>query len=257
MCKLSHIIMRTFALIVFSVVFISGVSASNNLAQINDQDGFTNVRDSASSYSNIVGILTVEDFFVCIPSPSTWWRVTAFKNDSTGKQLSGYVHSSRIQLIDSLDNTSKRALLIKVLDRHKSMATEFHAAFTSKNSPAYKSSRAALEKHSEENYTPILNTLSNYFCETGDTVVIQHFLAAIIADSGSANEMPCNALCQCYICFPAAVISQVLQFKNLRQRAILFEDIEYGLLNHYDVSEDGKSSNRDYLRLREQLDKSR
>jgi hypothetical protein len=249
--------MRTFSLIIFSVVFISGVSGSNNLARIIDKDGFTNVRDSGSTNSKVVSTLSTEDFFICIPSPSTWWRITAFKNDSAGKQLVGYVHSSRIQLIDSLSDASKQALLIKVLDRHKSLATEFHSAFTSKNSAAYKTSRTALEKHSEETYTPILNTLSNYFCHTGDTVVVQHFLAAIIADSGSANEMPCNALCQCYICFPAAVIRQVLLFKNPRQRAILFEDIEYGLLNHYDVPEDGKSNNQDYLRLRKQLDNSR
>ena len=257
MCKLSVISMRAISIIIFLVVFIKYSSAGNGLARIKDKDGFTNVRDSASSHSNIVGVLTAEDLFFCTPSTSVWWRIVSFKNDSTGKQLIGYVHSSRIQLIDSLDNESRRTLFTNVLTKHRTLALDFHAAYTSKNSELYKSTGVALEKHSDESYSPILHSLSLYFCQTSDSVILQLFCSTVIADAGSANEVPSIALGECYICHSNLVLNQVKLIKNQNDRKLIYDDIEYGLINIYDVPEDGKSNNKEYLRLRKQLDDSR
>lgn len=240
-------------LCILALTLFTNVAAANGLARIKDPDGFTNVHDSADRQSKIVGVLYTEDFFRCRPSDGDWWLITALKNDSTGRRLTGYVHKSRIQWIDSLDRETRRLLLTGIFTKHRDLATQFHIAHSAADKAAYKTSRVALEAYHEQFYGPAISTLPLYFCQTGDTSLLQLFFSAMIADAGSADEMPSFAIASCYICRPDMVLRQVKLITNPQDRERLYSEIDWGLQFHFDVPGNGQSDDAEYLRLKKKL----
>ncbi len=134
------------------------------------------------------------------------------------------------------------------------LATDFYEAWKSKDSAAYKKTVNDLEEHGELKYSSIIEILPGYYCATKDSAILQLFISTILADSGSANETPSFAIGKCYICKPALVLAQVRYLKSAEQRKLIFNDIEWGLMNFYGVDESGISENKDYNRLKKLLE---
>lgn len=228
--------------------------AESKLAVINDPDGFTYVRSGQSKDFKVVDTLYTDDFFYFqLVDNSDWAKVTTWK----GRQIEGFVHKSRIQEVEKLDNAKQKQLIMKVLDRQRILADNFRNAWKSKDDIAYRTTVKELEHYNDTKYDPILTILPKYFCATNDIEVIQLFFATSWADKSSANEMPSFSIGDCFICKTDIVIEQLKRIKDIEQKKHILDQIEWGLLNHFSVDEDGKSDNKEFNKLKTRLDKTR
>lgn len=254
MGKLKMTTMRNYILTILTFFCSLTLFAENKLAIIKDPDGFTFVRSGQGKDFNVVDTLFTEDFFYFqFIDNSEWTKITAWK----GRQIEGFVHKSRVQEVEKLDNKKQRELITKTLERHRILADNFQSAWKSKDSLAYRTTVRQLEFHSDTKYAPILTILPKYFCSTNDIEVLQFFFATMWADKGSANEMPSFSIGSCFICNPDLVVEQLTKIKNIEQKKFIFDHIEWGLLNNFDVDENGKSDNKEFNKLKERLDNER
>ena len=69
-------------------------------AVINDPDGYTNIRDAASSKGNVMGKVFNNQELTVIETGGDWWLV------ETADQLRGYMHKSRIRIGEGTATTS-------------------------------------------------------------------------------------------------------------------------------------------------------
>lgn len=246
--------MRNYILTILTFFCSLTLFAENKLAIINDPEGYTYVRKGQGKDFKVVDTLFTEDFFYFqFVDNSEWAKVTAWK----GRQVEGFVHRSRIQEVEKLDNKKQKELIIKTLERHRILADNFRNAWKSKDSLGYRKTVRELEFHSDTKYDPILNILPKYFCLTSDTKVLQFFFATMWADKGSANEIPSFSIGDCFICNPDLVIEQLTKIKNIEQRKSIFDQIEWGLLNHFDEDENEKSDNKIFNKLKARLNNER
>jgi hypothetical protein len=246
--------MKNYILTILTFFCSLTLFAENKLAIINDPDGFTYVRNGQGKGFKVVDTLFIEDFFYFqFVDNSEWAKVTAWK----GRQVEGFVHKSRIQEVEKLDSKKQKELIIKTLDRQRILADNFRNAWKLKDSLAYRKAVRKLEFHSDTKYDPILNILPKYFCLTSDAEVLQLFFATMWADKGSANEMPSYSIGKCFICNPDLVVEQLAKIKNTEQRKSTFDQIEWGLLNNFNVDENGKSDNREFTKLKARIDDER
>lgn len=239
---------------ILTFLFSLTLFAENKLAIINDPNGFTFVRSGQGKDFKVVDTLFAEDFFYFqFIGKSEWAKITAWK----GRQIEGFVDKSRVQEVEKLDNKKQRDLITKILERHRILADNFQGAWKSKDSLAYRTTVRLLEFHSDTKYDPILTILPKYLCSTNDIEVLQLFFATMWADQGSANEMPSFSIGDCFICNPDLVIEQLTNIKNIEQKKYIFEHIEWGLLNHFDVDEYENSNNKEFNKLKARLDNER
>ena len=248
--------MRTKIFITFTVLCSLTTLAQDKLANINDADGFTNIRSGEGKEFEIVGTISKDDFFLCSWTDSEWIRISGFRRQE-GDQLKGYVHKSRVRLIDELDSKSQLGILTSVLTKQKELADNFQKVFKSKDDAAYKRRRTELELHSDSKYSPTLNFLSKYFCSKKDKGLLTLFYATIWSDKGSANELPSFAIAQCFICNSDIVTEELNKIRDKEELKLLTDDIEWGLLNHFNVDENGKSDNKEFNKLKFRLESVR
>lgn len=248
--------LKTFILIIATILFSIDVIAKNKLAIINDSDGFTNIRSGKGAEFPIIGTIEKDEFFYCEDSDSDWTKVIALKWQD-GKQIEGFIHKSRIQLIENLDSSKQKELLAQVLTNQQNLANKFQKAFIYKNSSSYKTAIKELELYSEIKYSPILDILPLYYCRTKDSIMLELFYSTIWADKGSANEAPSYAIGYCFICQPELVLKQVRNLKSTEHRNLILNDIEWGLMCIFDVDQDEKSDNAEYNKLKKRLDNER
>ncbi len=243
-------------LIVFIILCTTTSFAENKLARINDPDGYTNVRSGQGIDFPVITTLGKDDLFYCEKTDSEWLKIIALKWIDS-KQIEGFVHRSKVQFIDYLDNKAKQELLKITLLKQTKLATDFYNALKSKDSAAYKRTVKELEEHGELKYSSIIEILPGYYCETKDSAILELFISTIIADAGSANEMPSLVIGECYICKPNLVLTQVNNLKSAEQRKLIYDDIEWGLINYYGANENEKSENKDFNRLKKLLETER
>ena len=88
-----------------SALFALGQRDYHSFAVINDPDGYTNVRSGPGSQHEVIGkVLEGEVFLVDASgseSENTWKQITLVLSGDL-KQLSGYMHQSRIQMLSDL-----------------------------------------------------------------------------------------------------------------------------------------------------------
>lgn len=246
--------MRNYILTILIFFCSLTLFAENKLAIINDKDGFTYVRSGQGKNFKVVDTLFTDDFFYFrYIDNSEWAKVTAWK----GRQIEGFVHKSRVQEFKKLDSKKQKKLITKILDRQRVLADNFQNAWKSKDSLAYRTTRRELEYYSDTKYDPILNILPKYFCSTSDVEVLQLFFSTIWADKGSANEMPSFSIGDCFICNPDLVIKQLNKIQNIEQKKSILDHIEWGLLNHSWSRRGAKSDNKEFNKLKYQLDNER
>ncbi len=236
--------------ILTTVAFCFTTKAEWKLATINDPDGFTNVRSGKGSTFNSLATIKASELFYCEPSSFDWWKV------NTMNDVEGYIHKSRIKLIETLPDTSKRALLLSVFQTQKDLAEKFTKAWKSKDSLAYRTTSRNAENHNDNRYTPLLETFTAYFCKTGDRSLLEQLFMTMWAYSGSADERPSYAVGDAFVCKTDLVASLLGQLPK-EQRIFIADAIEWGLLNHYNISEDEMPTNKKFIQLKKKLDAAR
>lgn len=243
-----------FLLILLNIFCSLTLLAANKLAIINDPDGYTNVRSGRGTNFKVVDTLFAEDFFYFEPADKSGWsKVSAWK----GKQIEGFVHKSKIQEVSKLTSGRQKELITKILYRQKLLADNYQKAWLSGDSLSYRKSMKELEYHSEVKYDPALNLLPEYFCSTVDTEIIGLLITAMNADKSSASESPSFAIGRCYACRSNIVGEQVGKLKNDGEKKQIFDQIEWGLLNHFEVNDAAKSTNKEFNKLKVSLDNAR
>jgi hypothetical protein len=243
-------------LLILIVLYTTTSFAENKLARINDPDGYTNVRSGQGVDFPVITTLDKDDLFYCEKTDSEWLKIIALKWIDS-KQIEGFVHRSKVEFIDYLDNKAKQELLKITLLKQTKLATDFYNAWKSKDSAAHKKTVKLLEEYGELKYSSIIEILPGYYCETKDSTILQLFISAILADAGSANETPSFVIGECYICKPSLVLTQIKNLKTAEQRKLIFDDIEWGLINYYGADENGISDNKDFNRLKKLLETER
>lgn len=254
MGKLKMTTARNYILIILIFFCSLKLIAENRLAIINDPDGFTLVRIGQGKEFKVVDTLFKEDFFYFqLIDNSEWVKVTAWK----GRQIEGFLHKSRVQEVEKLDYKKQKELITKTLNIQRILADNFQKAWKSKDTIEYRTSVRQLEFYSDTKYDPVLTILPNYFCSTSDVDVLQLFFSTMWADKGSANEIPSFSIGKCFICKPDLVIEQLTKINNIEQKKNIFDQIEWGLLNNFDLDENGKSENKIFTKLKIRLDNER
>jgi hypothetical protein len=193
------------------LLIFSDSQANERLARVIDKDGFTNVRAGQGLSFDIVDKVTVNDFFYCETSDnSDWFKVKLLKWYS-GDQITGYIHKSRIQIIEELSNEEQKEIILGVLNRQKLLADKFvesHKTYNKEfrkwnnkaDSILYRTTVGELELYSETGYSAILQLLPKTFCSTRDKLIISSFFTTIWSDKGSASEEPSFAIGECFAC---------------------------------------------------------
>lgn len=178
-------------------------------ARISDKDGYVLLREGPGKESSVIDTIKEQEYFYCIPSDSEWWEVIPFYH----KNNAGYVHKSRICLLESLPLKEMKNAITTVFIKQERLAKAFVESVakidkktnhweTEEDSVSYLESRTKKERHSETYYNPILDILPLYYCKTKDTAVIIQLYHTLWADRGSANEAPAWALGYCFVCEP-------------------------------------------------------
>jgi hypothetical protein len=72
------------------------------------------------------------------------------------------------------------------------------------------------------------------------------------ANSGSADERPSFAVGDAFICRTEVVAALVKKLPG-EQRLFIANAIEWGLLNHFDIDAEEKSTNTSFIRLKKRL----
>ena len=85
--------MKNLLLFLFLVANIS-LAQQRYIGQINDPDGYTNIRKSPNSKAEIIGKLLKNEYFFYTENPSSWYEV------STQRKVQGFVHKSRVQKVN-------------------------------------------------------------------------------------------------------------------------------------------------------------
>lgn len=85
--------MKNLLLFLFLIANIS-LAQQRYIGQINDPDGYTNIRKSPNSKAEIIGKLLKNEYFFYTENPSDWYKV------STQRKVQGFVHKSRIQKVN-------------------------------------------------------------------------------------------------------------------------------------------------------------
>jgi len=245
---------KKYILFILTIFCISTAFADNKLARINDPDGFTNIRSGQGKDFPIIATIDTTDFIYCDPTTKNDWVKVITMKWQNGKQIEGFIRKTRIQFIEKLDNKEQKKILTEIFRKQKNLAENFQKTRKINDN---KETRNKLELYSDIKYSPILEILPKYFCATSDTTIIELFFSTIWADKGSANEIPSVSIGQCFVCKPDLVIRELEKLTNKREKKFIIDDIEWGLLNYFEVGEDRKSNNPEFKKLKLKLDKQK
>ena len=257
--------MRSLIILIF-LSFCVSVKAQMRLAIINDSDGYTNVRSGQGAFFESIGIINKDEFFNCESSSSDWWKVTSI--DRASVPFEGFIHKSRVQFVQNLSDTTKQILLNNILTNHKQLAERYSKTYEkydhtngkwNNSTDSILSVKAGIKyfNYSDSKYSPILDILPQYFCKSIDTLMLQLFLTTLWADNGSANESPSYAIGECFICQPDLLVEKICKIKNKEEREFIFSEMEFGILNEFDVDEHGASKNKEYYVYKKKFENGR
>jgi len=246
------------------------IYGQSDLARINDEDGFTLLRNGQSIDSAIIDTIYENDFFYCVQSNSDWFEITALKLDRPGYLLlKGFMHKSRIQIIDDLNKEELKDLIERVFEKYENLGIELNNFVlrdtydyesktwnSKKDSLDFKDIYQRNNDYSEKYFSPILKTFSNYFCKSQDIETFNLFINTLLAHKGSANEMLSFTLGECFICEPELIQKQLKSIKNPNELELMIDHIDWGLQNLFWTEEDGynEPSSQEYLNFKKRLE---
>ena len=109
------------------LILFNHSQVDQRLAIIIDKDKFTNVRSGQGLSFEVVDTVRANEFFYCEPThTSDWYKVTLLKwYIHSGEQITGYIHKSRVQIIEDLKISDQTAIILSVLKKEKQLADRF------------------------------------------------------------------------------------------------------------------------------------
>lgn len=241
---------------IFFLFCVFTAKAEQTLCRIRDKDGYTNVRSKADISAPVVATINRDEFFYIESSGSEWIKISALKWDN-GQQVEGYMHKSRIQVINKLDNDARRKLIGGILQQEEQLADRYQQAFESKNDQLRRDALQKLEEYGDLKYSPVLEILPDYFCKTKDAKLLSQLFKTMWADKGSANEQPTYTMGDCLACQPGLVLQVFGQIRNADQRDFIYHNLCDGLDYHFDNRTDRKIGDKQYLRYKAMLNKAK
>ena len=246
--------LKKYILTILSFLCTLTIFAERKLAIISDPDGFTNVRSGQGIEFSVIDTIKKDEFFYCdLTEKGEWIKILPMKS----KQIEGYIHRSGIQLVENFDYKKQKELIAQILNRQKILADNFQTICGHGYNMDHITAREELELYNDIKYSPILDILQKYFCSTNDTEILQLFFSTMWADSGSANELPSFAIGKCFVCKTNIIIAQLKKIQNVEQKELIFDRIEWGLLNYFSVDENEKSNNKEFNKLKKRLETER
>jgi hypothetical protein len=199
-------------LLLLSALACTPTLAQQNLAIISDKDGFVNVRAEQNVNSVIVGRIIEGELFAVTETKTEWFKVfkPGYRN-----QLQGFVHKSRIQPLESLNETAKRNLIDGIF----STELEFIKG---------KTFDEAYNNHHDTRFDFVLNFAADFILETKDEELMRKFIETIKQNTGSADEHPSWIL---GFLFDKSPDWTILQMKAVGLDKMLIELLEFGFSN--------------------------
>ena len=253
--------MKQLAILLFLFCAVS-LFAQGKLAIINDSDGYVNVRKGKGTNYEIITTINKDEFFYCDTTTlkDEWIKILTMRWQMAPKwedikRIEGYVHRSRIQIIENLNYKKQKELIAEVLNKQKKIAENIQTAWKAKDSLALVKIGKERNFHNDCKYDPILDFLPTYFCSTKDTTIIQLLLMTKLADWGSANEQPSYAICKCYTCYPDLVISQINYLEDKEEKEFIFNSIGFGC--GFDDDDEYTNKTAKYNNLKTKLNNER
>ena len=205
----------TFRLTILFFLTSVAIFAQDNVAVIIDKDGFTNVRESKSSGSAIVGQINTGEFFTFKKTTDDWWEINkTFDKDAGWVEITGFVHKSRVQPISTLSDTEKRKLIKEIFDKELEI-------IKTENWDERK-------KHHEPKFDMVLNVAADYIAKTKDKELMRTFIETVKLDTGSADEMPSCTLGSIFIKQPDWTIKEM---KSVGLTIDLIDRLDFGFEN--------------------------
>ena len=230
---------RTIILIILIIITSSHIFAQKRLALIKDKDGYTNIRANKGTNYEIVGTIKEGEFFNCEKDSSDWLQIEVLRKNeelnNNGNNLKGYVHKSRIKIIEELPLEEQKNIITTILNEGKSKSGfEF----------------------TDTKYDPILDIFPSYYYKTKDSILLNLLFETLWIHKGSANEIPSFTISKCYICDENTYLNQLKKIKNYDKLWFLINDTDWGLRNHFNIEPESENiTNKEYLRLIKQLKK--
>ncbi|HYV94557.1 MAG TPA: SH3 domain-containing protein [Chitinophagales bacterium] len=181
-------------------------------ARIKDKDGYVYVRKGAGQGFEVVGKILSDEFFYCLPSDSDWWRI----NDESG--LEGYMHRSRIVLLENLSVSDKKKLFLKIFREEQQLADSSIVIYNARGNSKWESESDSLRLHKaylkfasfqDKKFVPVIRVFPMYFCDTKDSTLMNLCLSILWANPGSANETIGTVLGKCFYCNPDLIIRMI------------------------------------------------
>lgn len=259
--------MNRISLFLFFIFLQISANASANmkLAIIVDKDGYTNIRSNKGSSFDIVGQVKTSDFIYCEKSTNDWYSVDALQWNRSGESIKGYIHKSRIRIIEDLDFSEQRKILSDIFIEYKKFNDDRNNFINSISTADkhFRNEKDSLKfmrfsendfKFIDTKYDPILMIFPQYFCKTKDLETLDLLLKTIWSNRGSANEQPSYTLGECYLCNEKGILNLLSKITNKEKLSLVIGDITWGLCNHFGVDpESNKITNKEYSRLVKQL----
>jgi len=255
----------SFILLFILLQFSANSFADMKLAIIVDEDGYTNIRSNKGSNNDIVGQVKTSEFIYCEKSTNDWYSVDALQWNRSGESVKGYIHKSRIRIIEDLDFSEQRKIFSNIFIEYKKINDEMNNFIESvktadKHFGNEKDSIKVMRfsengsKYSDTRYDPILMIFPQYFCKTKDLETLDLLLKTIWSNRSSANEQPSYTLGECYLCNEKGFLNLLSKITNKEKLSLIIGDIIWGLCNHFGVDpESDKITNKEYSRLLKQL----
>ncbi|HYG14334.1 MAG TPA: SH3 domain-containing protein [Bacteroidia bacterium] len=249
--------MKTILPVLLVLLARVAFSADMKIARIEDKDHYTNIRAGQGTNFEILGTVDTNDLFYCEVSDSSgWYKALTYKRDKNNNQITGYMHKSRVRIIEQLPVAAQKNILVKVLSEEKRLGEIQNTAWEKGNweDSAYRKAYRNAQFHSDCRYEPILEVLPVYFCKTKDKQILQLFFEVIWTNKGSASEIPAFAIGDCFVCEPGIIAQLILPVKNKEWKELIIEDIDWGLINRFSIGENEVPTDKKYIALKKRLD---
>jgi hypothetical protein len=243
------------------MLFNLSVSAQNKLAIIVDKDGFSNLRESPDIESSIIDTIRQNEFVYCDSLINDWYKIW-----NSRRQITGYVHKSRVKVIENLTAIEQQKIILKTLNEYNKFINERNVWYKDNydiKTNTYKDSSGIIKNHyysdagfdiTDMKYDPILQYIEIYYCKTHDIVVLNRLFSILYEDQGSANEQPAWSLGKCFICSPSQIVNE-LDKMDYKKASVIKGHFYFGLAMHFKVNpEDSIPTNKDYLKYARMLE---
>lgn len=224
------------------VVFVEKEEATINdssegrhkLAVINDLDGYTNIRSEEDKNARVIYRLEKGEFFRCLgyKEGKEWQKVSIYKSHEG--YVVGYIHSSRVKLVEELGLLEQKRVIQSVLEKHNQLVKKSYEVELINS----KDNRQEIEAFGDNQYSAALSILSNYFCQTQDDELLLLFFETLLYSTASCSEEPSYSIGECYICQPEMVLSRLCQYGGEKEKEVIFNNIDFGLLNLIDSKDE-------------------